>query len=99
MEELRAPQPLAKQVLRQAREQERRLLAQRLLVGSEPGEGAEDAGGAAQVAPQRPHLSLQEHGQARWGQWLRVYYGVCSVVDYFLINNPEHSDRRESLDS
>lgn len=65
MEELRAPQPLAEQVLCQAGEQKRELVTQRLLVGSEPGQGAEDAGGAAQVASQRPRLSVQEHGQAR----------------------------------
>lgn len=66
MEELCAPQPLAKQVLCQAGEQKWKLVTQRLPVGSQPGQGGEDAGGAAQVASQRPHLSLQEHGEARW---------------------------------
>lgn len=65
MEKLCAPQPLVKQVLCQAGEQKRELVTQRLPVGSQPGQGGEDAGGAPQVASQRPCLGLQEHGEAR----------------------------------
>lgn len=83
MEELCAPQPFAEQVLCEGGEQKWELVPQGLPVGSQSRQGGENAGGAAQVATQRPRLCPQEHGEARWNTQRPVCRRLTFILAWF----------------